>query len=90
MWKITTGGFTLQEVLIMAAMNVAPALIATVKGMRTQPMELLVKSYEKKGRNSLCGCDAVQHANGYSENRRYAITFDASAVGNGNSYGKTD
>jgi hypothetical protein len=112
MWKITTGGFTLQEILIMAAMNVAPALIATDKGertiwrsrthrdslasrrlswqMRTQPMELLVKSYEKKGRNSLCGCDAVQHANGYSENRRYAITFDASAVGNGNSYGKTD
>jgi hypothetical protein len=25
MWKITTCGFTLQEVLIMAAMNVAPA-----------------------------------------------------------------
>ena len=25
MWKITTRGFTLQEVLIMAAMNVAPA-----------------------------------------------------------------
>jgi hypothetical protein len=35
MWKITTGGFTLQEVLIMAAMNVAPALIATHKGERT-------------------------------------------------------
>jgi hypothetical protein len=35
MWKITTGGFTLQEVLIMAAMNVAPALIATDKGERT-------------------------------------------------------
>jgi hypothetical protein len=29
MWKITTRGFTLQEVLIMAAMNVAPALIGT-------------------------------------------------------------
>jgi hypothetical protein len=29
MWKITIRGFTLQEVLIMAAMNVAPALIAT-------------------------------------------------------------
>jgi hypothetical protein len=28
MWKITTRGFTLQEVLIMAAMNVAPALTA--------------------------------------------------------------
>jgi hypothetical protein len=27
--------FTLQEVLIMAAMNVAPALIATDKGKRT-------------------------------------------------------
>jgi hypothetical protein len=24
MWKITTRGFTLQEILIMAAMNVAP------------------------------------------------------------------
>ena len=35
MWKITTRGFTLQEVLIMAAMNVAPALIATDKGERT-------------------------------------------------------
>ena len=35
MWKITTGGFTLQEVLIMAAMNVAPAVIATDKGERT-------------------------------------------------------
>ena len=28
MWKITTRGFTLQEVLIMAAMNIAPAQIA--------------------------------------------------------------
>jgi hypothetical protein len=112
MWKITTGGLTLQEVLTMAAMKVAPALIATGKAERTiwrsrthrdslasrrlsWQIELnrwscWVKSYEKKGRNSLCGCDAVQHANGYSENRRYAITFDASAVGNGNSYGKTD
>ena len=35
MWKITSCGFTLQEVLIMAAMNVAPALIATDKGERT-------------------------------------------------------
>jgi hypothetical protein len=35
MWKITTRGFTLQEVLIMAAMNVPPALIATDKGERT-------------------------------------------------------
>jgi hypothetical protein len=35
MWKITTRGFTLQEVLIMAAMNVAPALIATDNGERT-------------------------------------------------------
>ena len=32
MWKITTRGFTLQEVLIMAAMNVASALLATDKG----------------------------------------------------------
>jgi len=31
MWKITTRGFTLQEVLIMAAMNVASALVATDK-----------------------------------------------------------
>jgi hypothetical protein len=29
MWKITSRGFTLQEVLIMAAANVASALIAT-------------------------------------------------------------
>src|ERR1700757_332584 len=35
MWKITTHDFTLQQVLIMAAMNVAPALIATDKGERT-------------------------------------------------------
>jgi hypothetical protein len=35
MWKITTHSFTLQEVLIMAAMNVAPALIATDRGERT-------------------------------------------------------
>jgi hypothetical protein len=35
MWKITTRGFTLQELLIMAAMNVAPALIATDKSERT-------------------------------------------------------
>jgi hypothetical protein len=32
MWKITTCSFTLQEVLIMAAMNVAPALKAPDKG----------------------------------------------------------
>jgi hypothetical protein len=31
MWKITTRGFTLQEVLIMAATNVESALIATDK-----------------------------------------------------------
>ena len=35
MWKITTCGYTPQEVLIMAAMNVAPALIATDKGEQT-------------------------------------------------------
>jgi len=35
MWKITTGGFTLQEILIMAAMNVAPALMASDRGERT-------------------------------------------------------
>ena len=35
MWKITTHNLTLQEVLIMAAMNVALALIATDKGERT-------------------------------------------------------
>jgi hypothetical protein len=34
-WKITTRGFTLQEVLIMAAMNVASTLIATDEGERT-------------------------------------------------------
>ncbi|MGA9392347.1 MAG: hypothetical protein WBV69_18110 [Candidatus Sulfotelmatobacter sp.] len=35
MWKITTRGFTLQEVLIMAATNVASALIAVDKSERT-------------------------------------------------------
>jgi len=35
MWKITTNGFTLQEVLVMAAMNVAPAVTATDRGKRT-------------------------------------------------------
>jgi len=34
MWKITTHGFTLQQVLIMVAMNVTHALIATEKGER--------------------------------------------------------
>jgi len=28
MWKITTRGFTLQEVLILAAMNIATAVMA--------------------------------------------------------------
>jgi hypothetical protein len=31
MWKIRTRGFALQEILIMAAMNVAPAMIAADK-----------------------------------------------------------
>jgi hypothetical protein len=35
MWKITTRGFTLQEVLIMAATNVASGLITTDKSKRT-------------------------------------------------------
>jgi hypothetical protein len=35
MWKITTRGFTLHEVLVMAARNVASALIATDKSERT-------------------------------------------------------
>jgi hypothetical protein len=35
MWRITTRGFTLQEVLIMAATNVASALIATDESERT-------------------------------------------------------
>ena len=35
MWKITTCGFTLHEVLVMAATNVASALIATDKSERT-------------------------------------------------------
>jgi hypothetical protein len=35
MWNIRTRGFTLQEVLIMAAMNVAPVLITTDTGERT-------------------------------------------------------
>jgi hypothetical protein len=35
MWKITTRGFTLQEVLIMAAMNVASPVMATDKSERS-------------------------------------------------------
>lgn len=35
MWKMTTRGFALQEVVIMAATNVASALIATDKSERT-------------------------------------------------------
>jgi len=35
MWKITTRGFTLQEVLIMAEMNVASPVMATDKSERT-------------------------------------------------------
>jgi hypothetical protein len=35
MWRVTTRGFTLQEVLIMSATNVAAALIATDKSERT-------------------------------------------------------
>jgi hypothetical protein len=31
MWKITTHGFTLQEVLILAAMNIATAVMAVEK-----------------------------------------------------------
>jgi len=31
MWKITTGAFTLQDVLILAAMNIAAAVIAAEK-----------------------------------------------------------
>ena len=34
MWKITTRGFTLQEVLIMAAMNVTSPVMATDKSER--------------------------------------------------------
>jgi hypothetical protein len=34
MWKITTRGFTLQEVLILAATNVASSLMATDKSER--------------------------------------------------------
>ncbi|MFZ1011528.1 MAG: hypothetical protein WAN65_32125, partial [Candidatus Sulfotelmatobacter sp.] len=35
MWKITSRGFTLQEVLIMTATNIASALIANNKSQRT-------------------------------------------------------
>ena len=35
MWKITTRGFTLHEVLIMAATNVASAMLATDNSERT-------------------------------------------------------
>ena len=35
MWRITTRGFTLHEVLLMAATNVVSAMIATDKSERT-------------------------------------------------------
>jgi hypothetical protein len=34
MWRITSHGFTLQEVLILAAMNIATAVIAAQKSGR--------------------------------------------------------
>lgn len=49
-----------------------------------------LRHYEKQGRRSLCGCDAAQHVNGYSAKPGYAITFAASAAGNGNGDGNCD
>jgi hypothetical protein len=43
MWKITTRGFTLQEVLIMAAMNIASAQIATDKSERTTTSRIAIQ-----------------------------------------------
>jgi len=42
-----------------------------------------VRSYEMECRRSPCGCDAVQHVSVYSEKLGNAITFAASAAGNG-------
>jgi len=49
MWKIRTRGFTLQEVLIMAAMNVAPALIATDTGERRSGAAARTETHEDSG-----------------------------------------
>ncbi|HZW92818.1 MAG TPA: hypothetical protein VFF64_07685 [Candidatus Eremiobacteraceae bacterium] len=50
----------------------------------------VLRHYEKQCRRSLCGFDAVQHANGYSAKPGYVITSAASAAGNGNGNGKSD
>jgi hypothetical protein len=52
MWKITTRGFTLHEVLLMAATNVASARIATDKSERkttrcTEIQEAIGDCYDK-------------------------------------------
>ena len=49
-----------------------------------------LRDVEKQCRSLLCGCDAVQHVNGYSAKPAYAITFVASVVGNGDGNGKSD
>jgi hypothetical protein len=45
---------------------------------------------EKQCRRCLCGCDVVQHVNGYSVKPGYAITFVANVGGNGDGNGKSD
>jgi hypothetical protein len=52
MWKITTRGFTLHEVLIMAATNVASALIATDKSERTTGTAPSTEIQQAKGEMS--------------------------------------
>jgi hypothetical protein len=55
MWKITTRGFTLHEVLIMAATNVASALIVPTKASerlaqpRAPRFNRLQEKYHGKG-----------------------------------------
>ena len=49
-----------------------------------------LKHYEKESGRTPCGCDVVQHVNGYSGKLGYVITFAASAAGNGNGNGKSD
>ena len=68
MWKITTRGCTLQEVLIMAAMNIATAVIAAEKrGQRasqdsTRRDIYAIWKLHKAGTGKRCGrCSITVH-----------------------------
>jgi hypothetical protein len=58
---------------------VAEALLLTL----SKRLALLVRDYEMECGRPRCGCDAVQHVSLYSEKLVHAITFAASAAGNG-------